>query len=281
MVTAVSRKKCPCVFYAPTHILAGVSVAFQRTGVGWDRQNERRKLVNTQPGDGRLLLEGSLELHYRVLGDGEPIIFVHGGPGLWHDYFRPHMDELADAHRLVFFDQRGGGRSAAALTPKQAAVGAFVDDIERLREGLGLGRVNVLGHSWGGLLGLLYAARYPGALRSLVVVDSAAPTPALMMKTMTNRQQRMAQNAALMELARSAGFQAREPESLVRYLELMDADSFADPSCATQLQLRATGEFAAALFAVFRIVVPADGHSGCLGRTRRHCVPRVGDPRQG
>ena len=53
----------------------------------------------------------NVRLFYRTLGRGEPILFLHGGPGLPHGYLLPWMEPLARSHRLVFFDQRGVGRS--------------------------------------------------------------------------------------------------------------------------------------------------------------------------
>jgi proline iminopeptidase len=115
-------------------------------------------------------------LFVRELGVGPPVVVLHGGPGANHDYLLPQFGRLADEYRLLFYDQRGGGRSRVAR-PTEIGWRDHVADLEALRRRWGLERVNLLGYSWGGLLALLYAAG-PGAeadrVSSLVLVSPAA-----------------------------------------------------------------------------------------------------------
>src|SRR5437016_7055319 len=111
-----------------------------------------------------------VRLFYRSMGRGEPVLFLHGGPGLPHGYLLPWMEPLARSHRLVFFDQRGVGRSDK---PEHGSYGVadIAQDVDALRRSLRLGKVHLFGFSWGGALALEVAIRYPGSLRSLTVAE--------------------------------------------------------------------------------------------------------------
>ena len=123
---------------------------------------------------GLLSLE-TARIFYEVVGEGEPIIVVHGGPGLDHEYLQPGLDALAIRSTLIYYDQRGTGRSAAALDSTAINLDAFIEDIDALRQALGYERVSVLAHSWGALLGIEYAARHPEAIRGLILMNPVEP----------------------------------------------------------------------------------------------------------
>lgn len=105
------------------------------------------------------------------VGEGEAIVVLHGGPGLDHSYLRPGMDRLADTYRVIYYDQRGTGRSTGEADSSRLTIGQFVDDLEHVRKGLFLERLNLLGHSWGGLLSLAYALEYPDRVASIVLAS--------------------------------------------------------------------------------------------------------------
>lgn len=69
----------------------------------------------------------SSELYYRSIGAGPPVILLHGGPGLSHYYLRPGMDPLADRFALIYYDQRGGGRSVLGNPDKVTIAGGIED----------------------------------------------------------------------------------------------------------------------------------------------------------
>ncbi len=122
-----------------------------------------------------LLQINSTEINVRVIGKGAPVMVVHGGPGLNHTYFLPHLQKLADTHKLIFIDQRSCGNSAEILDSAQMTLDWLIRDMEVVRSELNLGKVTVLAHSWGGLLGMLYASMYPESIRSLILVNSVSP----------------------------------------------------------------------------------------------------------
>ena len=103
-----------------------------------------------------------------------PVLFVlHGGPGCDHSYFKPWLDALTDVAQLVYVDHRGNGRSERT-GPATYTMAQMADDLEALRQLLGYERIQVLGHSFGGMVALTYATRYPGSLEALIPATTAA-----------------------------------------------------------------------------------------------------------
>ena len=98
---------------------------------------------------------------------------VHGGPGGDHAGFKPAMSPLADAMQLIYFDHRGQGRSGRS-DPARYTLDENVEDMEALRLYLGLGPVVSIGTSYGGMVAMAHAARFPAAVSKLVLVVTAA-----------------------------------------------------------------------------------------------------------
>jgi len=108
-------------------------------------------------------------IYYLELGKGDPLVVVHGGPGADHTYFLPWLLPLARAHRLIFIDERGSGRSQRLQDTSQYTVEAMVEDVEAVRVALGLGKISLLGHSYGGVLAQAYAFKYQQHLSHLIL----------------------------------------------------------------------------------------------------------------
>ena len=115
------------------------------------------------------------QLHVESVGEGDPCLCLHGGPGTDASGLARSLGPLAAplGLRLVFYDHRGHGRSEW-VPVEECTQDQLVADVEGLRQALGLGPVHLLGISWGGFLGLMYAARHPGSVRALAVVGAAA-----------------------------------------------------------------------------------------------------------
>jgi proline iminopeptidase len=111
-------------------------------------------------------------LGYESEGSGEPLILISGGPGISHDYFHPYFSSLRDSYRVVYFDAFGRGKSDRATNSRDYTLARDVDDLEALRKTLGLGAINLLGHSYGGVVAQAYALRFPDSLRRLILVDT-------------------------------------------------------------------------------------------------------------
>jgi proline iminopeptidase len=108
------------------------------------------------------------------------LIVLHGGPGVSHDHLRV-LDRLVDDTRfdVVYFDQRGVGRSSAPVLPEAYELADYDADLDAVRTSVGWDRVHLLGHSWGGLAALSYAIHHPEHVASLAIIDSAPPAKAL------------------------------------------------------------------------------------------------------
>src|SRR5260370_38747507 len=81
---------------------------------------------------------GKASLYSREIGQGQPIIVLHGGPDFDHGYLLPDLDRLADSFRLIYYDQRGRGRSADQVLPEEVTLASDVDDLDKVRQHFGL-----------------------------------------------------------------------------------------------------------------------------------------------
>jgi proline iminopeptidase len=186
-----------------------------------------------------LLSLDDARLFYEVVGEGDPIIVVHGGPGLDHAYLQPGLDVLATRHTLVYYDQRGAGRSVAALDASGIRFDAFVDDIEALRQALGFERVTVLAHSFGALLGLEYAARYPENLRALILMNPVEPGARYADERATRQAaaQTAEDSTELASLTGGEGFAARDPATVSEVFRVLFRQTFRDRARISELDL--------------------------------------------
>ena len=115
-------------------------------------------------------------IYYMTVGRGAPLVIVHGGPGASHDYFLPYLLPLARQNRLIFIDERGSGNSQKLDDPAGYTVENMVEDVEAVRQGLVLGKITLLGHSYGGVLAQAYALKYQNNLRHLILCSTFAST---------------------------------------------------------------------------------------------------------
>ena len=115
-------------------------------------------------------------IYYKSVGSGSPLLVVHGGPGASHDYFLPYLMPLARTHRVVFIDERGSGRSQKLEDAKLYTVENMVEDAEAVRRALNLGKVALLGHSYGGVVAQAYAFKYPASLSKLLLCSTFSST---------------------------------------------------------------------------------------------------------
>jgi|WetSurMetagenome_2_1015567.scaffolds.fasta_scaffold15400_3 proline iminopeptidase len=111
-------------------------------------------------------------IYYKTLGKGQPLMIVHGGPGASHDYFLPYLLPLARTNKLVFIDERGSGRSQKLENTAAYTVENMVEDVEAVRKELNLGKVSLLGHSYGGVLAQAYALKYQQNLTHLILCST-------------------------------------------------------------------------------------------------------------
>ena len=177
-----------------------------------------------------------------------PLLVLHGGPGASHDYLLPQLLELAKTRELIFYDQRGGGRSKAE---DRAPITwrTHVEDFDGVVAELGVEPPAVIGYSWGGLLALLATINRAGhgaALPSALVLIDPAPLTRQFRERFeaefARRQNGSEIQAMRAELAAS-GLRERDPDAYrQRAFELSVAGYFADPRAARDLTpFRVTG----------------------------------------
>jgi proline iminopeptidase len=158
-------------------------------------------------------------LYYRHIGQGRPIIILHGGPDFNHDYFLPDLDRLSDSFRLIYYDQRGRGNSGENVQPEEVSIQSEIQDLERVRHYFQLDSVAVLGHSWGGLLALEYAIRHPDRVSHLILMNSAPAShdDFLLLRQELPRKRAVGDAEKLKALAASDGYKAGDLETDVEY----------------------------------------------------------------
>ena len=121
----------------------------------------------------RYLTRGTARLYAREIGRGEPIVILHGGPDFDHEYLLPEMDRLADSFRLIYYDQRGRGRSFSGRPADEVDLAGELDDLDAIRASFGFEKIALLGHSWGSLLAMEYATRQPHRVSHLILMNTA------------------------------------------------------------------------------------------------------------
>lgn len=127
--------------------------------------------------EGYFLTPDKVRIFYKIEGSGpETLVAVHGGPGNSLESIRPDMGPLAKRRRVIYYDQRGQGRSELITDGKKLGVERHVADLEALRKHFKLEKMTLLGNSWGGLMISLYAVAYPDRVERMVLDSPASPT---------------------------------------------------------------------------------------------------------
>jgi proline iminopeptidase len=161
--------------YLPLWISCAFTV-FSRIGTRVEPTQSSPKPDETRSDSGYTVLPDGARLFYRTLGrGGDTVVMLHGGPGSDMESSLADVAPLALGRTLLFYDQRGGGRSGpvaniAALTAEQ-----HVRDLEALRQYFHLERMILFGHSWGAGLAVLYALEHPKRVHRMVLVGSMWP----------------------------------------------------------------------------------------------------------
>ena len=149
----------------PIGMLAAIGCA--QLGIG---RAPRAEGVAMPVSEGYVVAADGAQLFYRTVGDGpDTIVAVHGGPGL-HMGTLVSFEPLAAGGTVIFFDQRGGGRSSLPQHAQQVTAGLHVSDLDAVLRHFRIERATLLGHSWGALLVGLYAGEHPQRVARLILV---------------------------------------------------------------------------------------------------------------
>jgi proline iminopeptidase len=156
------------------------------------------------PAHERFLPADGAALYYREIGTGQPIIILHGGPDFDFSYMLPAMDRFATSFRLIYYAQRGRGKSSGQVRPDEVSIDSETADLERVRQHFGLDTVAVLGHSWGGVLAMEYAIRHPERVSHLILLNSGPASQDDFLLFRAARAARTPEVLAQLNLLRSA-----------------------------------------------------------------------------
>jgi proline iminopeptidase len=180
---------------------------------------------------------GDARLFVRVVGEGPTVVVLHGGPDFGFSYLLPGLDRLAAVCRLVYYDQRGRGRSADGIEPADVTIGSEVEDLDAVREWLGLDAVAVMGHSWGGLLAMEYAIRRPRRVSHLILMNTApaSHTGMLRLRRSLAESKKRAQAEEIGAISRSAAYLAGDREADAAYYRIHFGTTLASPALMEQL----------------------------------------------
>lgn len=154
-------------------------------------------------------------LFVRVTGGGQGVIVLHGGPDFDTAYLLPELDQLKDAYRLIYYDQRGRGRSAENVRPEDVTLASDLADLDAIRAHFHVDAPVLLGHSWGTVLALEYALRNPARVSRLILMN---PAPVSASQLAVLRKSYVEQLGSEMERQREimagAAYKAGEPEAV-------------------------------------------------------------------
>jgi len=165
---------------------------------------------------------GSALIYYKTIGRGRPLVLLHGGPGSTHDYFLPYVLPLARSRQLVLIDERGSGQSQRLDDHSQYNLETMSADVEAVRVALGLGQIDLLGHSFGGVLAQAVAIRYPDSIRRLILASTGSSAARINADFKTIKDSLDKDLRARIEALESRGIIGADGAQLPEYRQLAD-----------------------------------------------------------
>jgi proline iminopeptidase len=194
--------------------------------------------------ESRIPVGGGGALYAREIGKGPPILILHGGPDFDESYMLPEMDRLSNSYHLIYYDQRGRGKSADHVQPEDVTLASDVADMDKVRQYFHLNSMTLLGHSWGTVLVLEYALKYPERASHLILMN---PAPAsredylqLKQDWLEKRPEDMARRKAIAE---TAAYKEGDPEAVTAYYRIHFKPAFAEMEYYEKLIARMHADF--------------------------------------
>jgi len=169
----------------PATVLAGAAVPLSAAATSDGRGDERDRndgSASCSPEKSGYARVNGQHLYYVQLGRGTPVIFMHGGLGFDHQYFRPFVDPLAQSAKVVYYDHLGHGRSDRPANFNDLTLARLSSDCDGLATALGFEKFILVGHSYGGFIALDFALRFPHRLAGLVLSCTAADLASLVLR---------------------------------------------------------------------------------------------------
>jgi proline iminopeptidase len=152
----------------------GVACSFRQPGPRAPSPGEQPQTSKAH--EGFVTTPDAVRLYYRLTASGrDTIVVVHGGPGGSLEEIVAGFVPLTEHHVVLFYDQRGGGRSSHPTDTTHLNSAYQIDDLDHIRRRFGLERMQLVGHSYGALLAATYAIAHPSAVASLVILAGLGP----------------------------------------------------------------------------------------------------------
>jgi proline iminopeptidase len=183
-------------------------------------------------------------LYVREIGQGPAVIVLHGGPDFDHTYLVPELDRLSDEFHLIYYDQRGRGRSADGVKPEDVTLASDVSDLDQIRRYFKLDSVVILGHSWGAVLALEYALRYPERVSRLILMNPAPVSQNDFKEMRKERLEKLGPDAdRLTAMRASGGYKEGDPDAVAAYYRIHFRAAFARPENLDKIVERLRSSF--------------------------------------
>jgi len=202
--------------------------------------NNQKEIINEE-----LKIESSQETvqingvnHFiKKIGNGEPLLVLHGGPGSFHDYLIPHFKRLAKTYQIIFYDQRGCGKTEFPQDTMSIKLENYIEDLEGIRNHLKIDKLNLVGHSWGALLAMNYGKKYTENLKRLILISPAPANSDYFDQTFINMQKKRSEEDTkeLVETMMSSEFEKRETNTFKKAILLLNKVNLVDQETISKL----------------------------------------------
>lgn len=197
-----------------------------------------------------------IKLFVKIIGEGTPLVILHGGPGLDHTYLLPQFEQLAKDYKLIFYDQRGSGKSGGEVDSISLTLENFVKDLEGLRKAIGLEKINLLGHSWGGLLAMHYVLKYPNNIDKIILLSSMGASSEFLTEFVSNRESRRSKedSITISKIMNSEDFMKGDKSTIENLTRLFFRSYFFDQSKEKKLNINFTTQTAKNFIPIFNLL---------------------------
>jgi proline iminopeptidase len=189
-------------------------------------------------------------LYLKTIGKGEPIVVVHGGPGMNHSYFLPHLNRLAKKFQVTYYDQRASGRSPI---PSVISLQSFTDDIEAIRQYLGHDQIYLLAHSWGAIPAINYGLQHPDKVKGIIFCNPIPFNKAYDAEMKANQQNKLmgSDSTDRSIIIGSANFKAGKSSAYKKLLLLSFRHSFYNKANSSKLNFEMPANYKEASQALY------------------------------
>lgn len=224
-------------------IISYITVLLTTIGCGNKNESKSESLTEQEITSDDLAIEAeTIEIngvnHYiKKIGNGEPILVLHGGPGMFHNYLTPHFEKLAQDYQIIFYDQRGCGKTDFPQDTTTISTENFVEDLESIRAHLKIEKLNLAGHSWGAALAIEYGKKYPLLLNKLILISPSPSTSEYYDQMFKNIQNKRTEDdmKELVKLMSSKEFENREPSTFLKAICIENKVNLANKNTVDEL----------------------------------------------